>query len=102
MVDLCEIDDAENEIGGYSLTSDGKFVRNKAPPPIAEQIEKLKKWLRIVQKVTDFLISETDLIIACCWNEGRRPVVNRVDIAVMFHLVAVEGIEMVLLKAGEG
>ena len=43
---------------------------------------------------------ETDLIMTCCWNEGKRPIVNRVDIAAMFYLVAVEGVDLDNMKVG--
>ena len=53
-----------------------------------------------MQKVIEFLIAETDLLMTCCWNNGKRPIVNRVDIAVMFYLVAGEGIDFGSMKVG--
>ena len=97
---LCTIDAKEDQIADYKLTADGKFVRNSSPTSIADQLVSLRGQFQIVQKVIEFLIVETDLIMTCCWNEGRRPIVNRVDIAAMFYLVAVEGLDLDNMKVG--
>ena len=45
-------------------------------------------------------MTETDLIMTCCWNDGQRPIVNRVDIAAMFYLVAGKGLDFSSVKVG--
>ena len=102
LTELCNFEMNEEKLNGFKLTADGKFIRETVCIRSEDKVTEFRTWFQIVEKVIDFLITDTDLIIVCCWTGcSRTGAVNRVNIATMFYLVAVEGFDFNALKVNQ-